>query len=214
MKKIIALLILMSVALAACVPSGGDIPATDNAIRIAETSTVEANSYPEIATVSAVRDVFNLDKAIEKMPEFYADEISDDLGFQYISLVSKLPESAQRWITSTGQFLQDKKLDVNEESLLNVLISKEDPLFFLTMPQFMDDVTDNEVTVIESDNPQSGGYAYLKDDIEELEQKEMLSGTAIESLKNFILSNEDDYEMIKGFYLINHFGKPKAEKFI
>jgi len=162
---------------------------------------------------SAITTTYDLETAIDKMPELYAKEVSEDEELQYEDLISQLPLNAQRWITSMGQFMEDKKIDSDEASLLEVLASKEDPLFYLTMPQIIEEVTSKEIAEVKKDSASPQGYMFLKDDVEELQQKGLLSDKAKQALDRIISLAEDDYELRKGLYLISNFGHPNTRMF-
>lgn len=161
-------------------------------------------------TLLVVPVEFDLSKAIDKMPEFYTQELDDDIRLQYYELVSGLSLDAQKWIASTGRFLEDKSLDSNEVDLLRVLSAKEDPLFYLTMPKIMYGISSYDVSSVERDDTSPEDYMYLRDDVEELEKRGLLPGAAKESLDRIVTLSEDDYELRKGLYLINHFGYPRS----
>lgn len=74
------------------------------------------------------------------MPEVYTKEVSDSLVEEYKNLISKLPKDAQQWITGMGQFLDDKKISKSEKKLLELLVSRKDPLIYLTSPRIIDGI--------------------------------------------------------------------------
>lgn len=175
-----------------------------------ETGTYKIEIGGRSQTLIVMPSHFDLSKALDKMPEFYTEELCDDLRMQYSDLVSALSIDAQKWIVSTGRFLEDKRLDENEVELLRVLSAKEDPLFYLTMPEIMYGVSSYDVSRVERDNTCPQGYMYLGEDVETLEKRGLISVAARESLDQLILLARDDYELRKGLYLINHFGYPRA----
>ena len=175
-----------------------------------ETGTYNIGVGGQSHTLLVVPEHFDLSEGLDKMPEFYTEELSDEIRIQYRDLVAALSIDAQKWIVSTGRFLEDKRLDANEVELLRVLSAKEDPLFYLTMPEIMYGVSSYDVSRIERDNTRPEDYMYLRDDVEILEQRGFISVAARESLDRIVCLAESDYELRKGLYLINHFGYPRA----
>jgi len=175
-----------------------------------ETGTYKIEIGGRSQTLIVMPSHFDLSKALDKMPEFYTEELCDDLRIQYSDLVSALSIEAQKWIVSTGRFLEDKRLDENEVELLRVLSAKEDPLFYLIMPEIMYGVSSYDVSRVERDNTCPQDYMYLGEDVETLEKRGLISVAARESLDELIMLARDDYELRKGLYLINHFGYPRA----
>jgi len=177
------------------------------------TYQVAVGDLSSIFTVRVTTSPYDLQGAINKMPEFYAEEVSEDVKVQYEDVISQLPLDAQRWITNMGQFMEDKSISTNEINLVEVLTRKEDPLFYLTRPQIMDGVTSKEVSEVEKDNTQPHGYMYLKHDIEYLKNMGLFSDNAEQALLRVIELANDNYELRKGLYLIGHFGHPRATLF-
>ena len=161
----------------------------------------------------AVTKTYDLEIAINKMPEFYAEEVWGDVKVQYEDLISQLPLDAQRWITDTGQFMEDKSIGSEEINLVEVLTCKEDPLFYLIRPQIVDRVTSKEVSEVEEDSTQPQGYMYLEDDVKHLKNMGLFSDNAEQALIRVIELANDDYELRKGLYLMKHYGHPKATVF-
>lgn len=156
---------------------------------------------------------FNLETAINKMPEVYTEEVSGSLVGEYKNLISKLPKDAQQWIAEMGQFLEDKKLSRSEKKLLELLVSRKDPLIYLTMPRIINGIWWDDIRWIKKGPMKPDGYMYLKDDVKELQQKGLFSERAKQSLDRMVQLAEDDYEVRKGLYLINNFGHPNKRTF-
>jgi len=156
---------------------------------------------------------FNLETAINKIPEVYTKQISESLVEEYKNLISKLPKDAQQWIAEMGQFLEDLKISKSEKKLLELLVSRKDPLIYLTSPRIIDGIWWDDIRWVKKDPVKLNSYMYLKDDVKELQEKGLFSEEAKQGLDRIVKLAEDNYEVRKGLYLINNFGHPNKRVF-
>ena len=158
--------------------------------------------------------IWPLSANIDKMPEVYTAAVSQAVIDQYKQLLSPLPTEAKKWITGMGWGLEDLILDSNEIALLECLSSKNPStiLSILTKPTIIDGLTLSELTWARGYQVESLSEV-LKDDIDELEKRKLLSPEGLVGIQALISMAATDFEIAKGLHLIGNFGHPNVDIF-
>ena len=167
-----------------------------------------------IPTLSPTSIPWNLDKAINKLPEVYSENVSVDQIAKYSSLLRVLPNEFQMWITGMGWGLEDWKLEKTEEALLELLTDKDitTGLSILTHSNIMDGIDRGEVNWAE-DQENDSLLTLLEDDIDKLLNDDLISETEKQALLDLIEKSKKNFEIEKGLHLINNFGYPNKNLF-
>lgn len=173
-------------------------------------NSIGSSGYSNIEHFS----IWPLSANIDKMPEVYTAAVSQAVIDQYKQLLSPLPTEAKKWITGMGWGLEDLILDSNEIALLECLSSKNTStiLSILTKPTIIDGLTLSELTWARGYQVESLSEV-LKDDIDELEKRELLSPEGLVGIQTLIGMAATDFEIAKGLHLIGNFGHPNADIF-
>lgn len=218
LKVVGVTLLLASQLLSAQLPAHADVTTFRNGKQIVPVEkTLEiVERKPIVEKTAEERPVEKRLVSIEslsKLPEVYTHETPAENIREYRESISRLPEDAQCWILSMGQFLENKKFEPVEKRLIGVLASKKDPLIYLTHPRIIDGASEGDVSWISVYNPAKGAYMCLDENIRKLRTKGLISERALQELEKIVKKAKEDYEVRKGLYLIKNFGRPDQRTF-
>ena len=150
--KIVIVFIFLVIILVSCTPQL--IPTSTPTTIIASTNTPFPTPTPEQTSTplptqptSPTPTPWNLEIAINSIPEIYTSNVSQEEIDFYNQLLSRLPIYAQYWTTNIGWGLEDFTLDKNEVELLIFLSECDDldSLMILTSTRMIDGISQDDI---------------------------------------------------------------------
>jgi len=157
---------------------------------------------------TAELDSSELEAFLNRLPELKDRQRSQASLVLYKMLLADLPGDAAVWILDMGQFIEDRRISVEEQDLLEYLVHVDDPLIYLASPRVMDGVTAEDLVWLRNWVPKKGEYLYLDKDLAALERRGLIGSNVRPELKALIARSVQDYEIRKGLYLIFNYGHP------
>jgi len=133
---------------------------------------------------------------------------------QFVQALRPRDETAADWLVSTGLFLSDARLDVQELQTMDMILGrKDDPFWYLSHARVLDGLSKEDYAYLQSNDAVPADDWYFVDDVRGLEAFQLLSRDGQRNLQRVFEKGHQDSQVRKGLYLINTLGLPDPRLF-